>query len=121
MNKKVSLIMPFVLVLFLAACATSIPISGDTKAGDSLKSDTARQVSMWARVETKCDRIDSIETQVIKINPVGTGNTEGSMKYGSVNERWVVNLCGKSVPFSVTFTPDGQGGTFFSTSREVKK
>lgn len=121
MRQNFSVVMPLVLVFLLTACATPVPISGDTKAGDSLKSDTARQVSMWARVETKCDRIDSIETQVIKINPSGTGNTEAARKYGSVNERWVVNLCGKSVPFSVTFTPDGQGGTFFSTSREVKK
>jgi hypothetical protein len=76
---------------------------------------------MWAKVETKCDRIESIETQVISVNPIGTGNTAGEKKYGSVNERWVVNLCGKSIPFAVTFTPDGQGGTFFSTSRETKK
>lgn len=108
-------------VLSLAACATSIPINGDTKAGDTLKSDTARKVSMWARAETKCDRIDSIETKVISVNPVGTGKSEASRKYGSVDERWVVNLCGNSIPFSVTFTPDGQGGTFFTTSRERKK
>ncbi len=121
MKQKLSAVLLFIGVLSIVACATPISISGETKAGKTLKSDTARQVSMWAKVETKCDRIDSIETKVISVNPVGTGNTPGSRKYGSVNERWVVNLCGKSIPFSVTFTPDGQGGTFFSTSRETKK
>jgi hypothetical protein len=120
-NKRFSVAIQLVGVLFVAACATPISISGNTKAEDTLKSDTVKQVSMWAKVETKCERIESIDTQVIAVNPAGTGNTEGERKYGSINERWVVNLCGKSIPFSVTFTPDGQGGTFFRISRETKK
>jgi hypothetical protein len=98
-----------------------MPISGDTKAGETLRRDTAKQVSMQAKVAAKCDRIDSIETKVLSVNPVGTGNSEALKKYGSVNERWVVNLCDQSIPFFVTFIPDGQGGTFFSTSREAGK
>jgi hypothetical protein len=105
----------------LAACAPPLLISGDTKAGDILKTDAAKQVSMWARFETKCDRIESIKTQVVAVNPVGTGNTVGSRKYGSVDERWTVTLCDKSIPFLVTFTPDGQGGTFYRVSREPQK
>jgi len=120
-DQRFSVAIPLVGFLCVVACATPISISGNTKAGDTLKSDTAKQLSMWARVETKCERIESIDTQVIAVNPAGTGSTEGSKKYGSINERWVVNLCGKSIPFSVTFTPDGQGGTFFSTSREARK
>lgn len=121
MNKRFSVAIQLVGVLSVSACATPIPIGGNTRAGDTLKSDTVKQVSILARAETKCERIESIDTQVITVNPVGTGNTESAKKYGSVNERWVVNLCGKSVPFFLTFTPDGQGGTFFSTSREPKK
>jgi hypothetical protein len=105
-------------VFLLGACVTSVPISGDTRAGSVLKSDEARKVSTWAKSETKCNRVDSIDTKVIAVNPVGTGDTEASRKYGSVNERWVVNLCGMSVPFSVTFTPDGQGGTYTGTSHK---
>jgi hypothetical protein len=120
-DQRLSIAVRLVAVLSLAACATPISIRGDTKAGDPLKSDTARQVSMWARVETKCDHIESIETQVISVNPIGTGNSEGARKYGSVNERWVVNLCGKPIPFAITFTPDGEGGTFFNISREAKE
>jgi hypothetical protein len=73
---------------------------------------------MWAKMETQCKQIDSIQTQALKVNPVGTGETEGSRKYGSVEERWIVNICNKEIPFLVTFTPDGQGGAFFSTSLE---
>jgi hypothetical protein len=93
-------------------------MSGETKAGDTLKSDTARNISTWAKIETKCDHIDSIQTKIIKTNPIGTGKSVASREYGSVDEKWVVNLCGTSIPFLVTFTPDGQGGTFFRTSRE---
>lgn len=121
MNQRFSVVIRLVAVLSLAACAAPIPISGNTKAGDTLKSDTTRDLSMLARIQTQCDRIESIETQVVSVNPIGTGNTEAAWKYGSVNERWVVNLCGKSIPFAVTFTPDGQGGTFFQISREIKK
>ncbi len=113
--------MKLVGVLCVAACATPISFSGNTRAGDALKSDTARHISMLARLETKCGGIESIDTQIIAVNPVGTGNTVGSIKYGSVHERWVATLCGKSIPFSVVFTPDGEGGTFFRTSREMEK
>lgn len=121
MNLKNTFFTQLAIISLLAACATSIPMSGETRAGDTLKSDTARRISSWARIETKCDRIDSIQTQIVKTNPIGAGQSKASKKYGSVEERWVVNLCGKSIPFAVTFTPDGQGGTFFSTSREKEK
>lgn len=118
MSLILSRVTQLIMVSLLAACATPVPMSGETRAGDTLKNDTTRNISAWAKMEAKCDRIDSIQTEIIKINPVGTGKTAGSRKHGSVDERWVVHLCGKAIPFSVTFTPDGQGGTFFSTSLE---
>lgn len=120
MNQRFAVAMQLVVASALAACATPTPISGNTRAGEMLKADTSRFVSMLAKVETKCDQIDSIETQLIKVNPVGTGNTAGAKRYGSTEERWVINLCNQSIPYAVTFTPDGQGGTFFATSREKK-
>lgn len=105
----------------LAACATpqaNVPITGNTHAGATLKADVARTISMQAQIQSNCQKIDAIQTEVVKINPVGTGNSAASRQYGSVDERWIVQLCDQQIPFKVTLTPDGQGGTFFSTSRD---
>ena len=107
-----------ILALALMGCAAPIPVSGNTRAGDTLKSDVSRQLAMEAHLYTKCERIDSVTTEVLKTNAVGSGKTPASLKYGSVEERWTVALCGQRVPFQVTLTPDGEGGTYFLTSRE---
>ncbi|GAB1471082.1 hypothetical protein MASR2M66_19600 [Chloroflexota bacterium] len=36
---------------------------------------------------------------------------------GSWNEIWRVSVCGESRLYSITFTPDGVGGTYFSVNR----
>ena len=116
--KKTKIMITAIMSFSMISCATAVPTNGQTTAGSTLKGDTTRFVSMMAKVQEKCELIDSIDTEVIRINPVGTGKTPASMKYGSSEERWKVNLCGKQVPYLVTFTPDGAGGTFFSTARE---
>jgi hypothetical protein len=115
---KTKIIVTGLLPLLMIGCVTSTPTTGQTAAGSTLKKDTTRFVTMMAKAQEKCDLIDSIDTEIIKINPVGTGKTPASIKYGSSEERWKVNLCGKQVPYLVTFTPDGNGGTYFSTARE---
>jgi hypothetical protein len=105
------------VTVLLSACATHT-YTGRTVAGDTLKSDTFRSVSTFATLQAKCKKVDSVHTEVLAVNPPGTGDTENKKKYGSVDERWTVQLCGQTIPYRVTFTPDGQGGTFFSTSRE---
>jgi hypothetical protein len=118
MNQKIAIAIQFAVLPTLVACAASIPISGETRADDTLKSDVIRKISVWAKSDVKCDRVDSIKTQIIQINPIGTGDTPGARKYGSTDERWIVNLCGKSLPFGITFVPDGKGGTYFYTKRK---
>ena len=117
MNKCILIVAVAVLSL-LSACATRIPVSGKTVAGDLLKADTTRDLVMRAKLEGNCDQISSIETQILFVSPRGTGRTPAERMYGGVNERWVVNLCGKSIRYLVTFTPDGDGGTFYLISRE---
>lgn len=111
---------PFIVLalLALAGCATRMAVTGDTRAGATLQSDVAQHVSNWAKVETGCKQVDAIQTQLLRENPIGTGKSAAARQYGSVDERWTVQLCGKTIPFAVTLTPDGKGGTFFSTSRE---
>ncbi|WAI85118.1 MULTISPECIES: hypothetical protein [Achromobacter] len=106
----------------LAACAatqTKAPITGNTHAGATLKADVARNISMQAQTQLNCQKVDAIQTEVVKVNPVGTGSSAASRQYGSVDERWIVQLCNQQIPFRVTLTPDGKGGTYFSTSRET--
>jgi len=107
-----------VIFSFLIIGCSSVDISGDSRADNTLKSDVSRKLSLWAKTETKCEKVDSIQTQILKTNPIGTGDSVASKRYGSIEEKWVVNLCGQNIPFSVIFTPDGQGGTYFRTSRE---
>ncbi len=110
------------ITMLLGGCATAIPINGQTKAGTTLKSDTANMVIMRAKIYAKCDQVDSINTQIVKVHPVGvTGLSAAAKKYGRTDELWTVSLCGQQVPVSVTFTPDGEGGTFFSTSINTKE
>ncbi|MGE8637293.1 MAG: hypothetical protein ACN6PR_01535 [Achromobacter sp.] len=121
MNIHLQALIAAATVSVLAACATPqghAPTSGNTHAGATLKADVARNVSMQAQIQSNCQKVDAIQTEVVKIHPVGTGNSAASRQYGSVDERWMVNLCNQQIPFKVTLTPDGQGGTFFSTSRD---
>ncbi len=90
---------------------------GTTRASDTLKADTARQVTMMAQVYGRCEKIESIEMQLRETNPPGTiGDSEATRLYGNAKEIWTVNLCGKKLPFDIKFTPDGKGGTYFLTS-----
>ncbi|TBV09886.1 hypothetical protein [Phytopseudomonas dryadis] len=106
------------LLLVLAGCATKVPFTGESHADGTLKSDISQHLIMQAKLYAKCNQVESIQTQVLKINPVGTGPSIASQQYGSVEERWLVQLCDRQIPFLVTLTPDGAGGTFFGLSRE---
>lgn len=105
------------LILSVTACTSLPPMKGETKAGETLRADVVRQLTGRAKFSANCaDTIESIQTQILRVNPIGTGNTAAAVQYGSVDERWVFSLCSQNIPFLVTFTPDGNGGTFFSTS-----
>ena len=117
MNKCILIVAVAVLSL-LSACATPIPTSGKTVAGDLLKADTTRDLARRAKLEWSCDQITSIETQILSVSPRGTGGTPAARTYSGATERWVVNLCGKSIRYLVTFTADGDGGTFYLITRE---
>ncbi len=113
MRLTVFSIVSIVSALLLGGCAAPIPVGGESRADDTLKSDITKMLVLRARVSFPCDHVDAIHAEVVKINPVGTGRTLASRKYGSIDERWVVSLCAKDIAYRVTLTPDGEGGTFF--------
>lgn len=107
-------------MLLLANGCVSYNFQGQSLASQSLKQDTAAHLVRMAKYKTKCNTHDSIETQTLAVNPPGTGGSSAAQKYGSVDERWTINLCGQSVQYNVIYVPDGQGGTYFNTS-EVRE
>ncbi|WP_260295853.1 hypothetical protein [Sedimenticola hydrogenitrophicus] len=106
------------LISTLSGCVASVPVNGKSAAGSALKSDTTKTVVTLAKAYTRCDRVESIQTEILRINPAGPKPLPASSQPGSVDERWTVAICGRKVPVLVTFTPDGQGGTFFRTTIE---
>lgn len=98
--------------MILAGCATSPVMHGETRAVGAVKADAVRQITQLAKIVARCDAVDAIQSKVVKINPVGSGGTEASQKYGSVEEHWVVYLCGQKSPYLVILTPDGQGDIY---------
>lgn len=111
-----------VTCLVLAGCASTAPVSGPTRAGDLLKSDTMHRLVVRAKMDAKCRTVDSIQTQIIVEHPVGwTGETVGCKAHGCVEERWEAHLCGQVIPYRVLFTPDGEGGAYFSIGGPLKQ
>lgn len=92
---------------------------GQYPRGDVLYRDAAHDLMARARALHHCGKVDAIHTQTLQeIPPGATGGSSYAPKYGSVMERWTVSLCNTQVPYRVTFTADGAGGTFFSTVQE---
>ena len=120
-NQVTSAALISALCATLVACATVAPMQGNTTAGETLRVDVANSLTGRAKFLANCNGpIDNIQTEVLRTHPPGsTGVSAAAMKYGSIVERWTLNLCAKNVPFTVTFTPDGNGGTFFSSRNET--
>lgn len=106
------------LLSTLSGCVASVPVNGKSAAGSALKSDATKTVVMLAKAYTRCDHVESIQTEILRINPAGPKPLPASGQPASVDERWTVAICGCKVPVLVRFTPDGRGGTFFSTTVE---
>ena len=101
----------FVLSALAAAAAhsSSPTFKGETHADPALKRDALSNALMFTSING-CSNIDSVSTKVV--NPP---SGEPGKEY--VEEKWVLNGCGKSFPFSVTLTSDGKGGAFFKVER----
>jgi hypothetical protein len=121
MKSVVSAALISALSATLVACATVATVQGNTTAGETLRADVAKKLTGRAKFLANCNgSVDNIQTEVLRTHPPGsTGASVAAMKYGSIDERWTLNLCAKNVPFAVNFTPDGNGGTFFSSRNET--
>ncbi|BBA34809.1 hypothetical protein sS8_2864 [Methylocaldum marinum] len=63
-----------------------------------------------------CHYIEHIDSKVLHYEP--SNGTKGHI-WGK--EGWMVTGCGKPYPFLVSFTEDGQGGTFYNLTPVQRK
>ena len=100
------------LSAFLAGCGLVGPsVPGQTLGSPLLQHDTLSVImAMDAAHERNCRDRKVIDTKVTNIVRV----EGGLFMKGSWIESWVVDRCGTIVTYSVWYTPDGKGGTFFN-------
>lgn len=115
---KRRLIGPTLMSAIAAGCATAPNISGESTASPKLKSDASAFVSLQTKAITRCESVESIRTEVLMVAPNLKGNAAGAVTSGRIQERWTATACGQSIPYLITFAPDGVGGTFIGVTRE---
>ena len=78
---------------------------GETNAGVLLKTDTLNNILD----SFNCDTASAVKSKVIFSEP--EDGTEGQV-WGK--EEWLITACDETKLFAITFTADGEGGTFFT-------
>lgn len=106
------------VLLVLAACASGPKFYGQSVADSRLRADTMLFIVGPTQAATNCKQVDSIQTSILSVDKDLKGNAAGKVIKGDTSERWVATACGKTAGFRVTYTPDGQGGSFISVRPE---
>lgn len=107
------------MFLLLTACATGPKYHGSTIADSRLRSDTSAIVIGVTRAKSKCQNVDAISMSIVSVPSDLQANAAGRIVGGGETvERWLASACGQNVGFIVTFTPDGQGGTYMTVQAE---
>lgn len=103
-------------MIAVAGCAAAGPqFSGQSLASDPLRRDTLEMLKPYNAARTGCERIDAIETSVVREpGNVLTNDSGAVMKVSPARERWVATSCGSQAAYQVDFIPDGSGGNFIS-------
>lgn len=100
----------------LTGCGTSAPqFSGQSLASDQLRRDTLEMLKPYNSARTGCERIEAIETSVVREPGNVLTNDSGAVMKGSpARERWIATSCGSQAAYHIDFIPDGSGGNFIS-------
>ena len=105
------------IVFFTYGCQSNSINETDFFTGEShtdpvLKKDTMKMIKTIVRAKG-CGSIEHVDTKVLfyEENNETSGHIWGK-------EGWMVTGCSGSFPFIVTFTEDGNGGTFFGISNK---
>ena len=85
-------------------------VPGNTGASPLLQRDTLTLINVIDGADdTTCAKRTIVNTEIVKV-PTSAGDT--------TQERWILDRCGKTVPYLVTFTPSKQGGTDIGVEQE---
>ena len=112
--QRLRLLVATLLFSILVACAT-VPENklmkwpGDTRADPLLQRDTLKSVLLMdISAEKGCDQRTLVNTEIVQ-RPTAEKKT--------AVERWILDRCGKLIPYLVTFR-FGSTGTFFDVRQE---
>ena len=96
------------LVLPAIANIGQSTVSYEGIADEQLKADTLQLITQYEQAQSGCNDVTLF---------IGNTMTRPEQSEdGSWIETWQVNACGESHLYSITFTPDGVGGTYISIS-----
>jgi hypothetical protein len=85
-------------------------VPGNTGASPQLQRDTLTVINaMDGAYDTSCSKRTIVNTEIVK-DPTPAGV--------SAQERWIMDRCGKTIPYLVTFTPSTQRGTDIGVKQE---
>lgn len=85
--------------------ALPVPMTGTTLTDKPLRFDIYKQAANSLAAMQGCRTFDSVATSVV--------SDRGTGPHRVVEERWVMNGCGKAVPAFVSYSPGATGGTNF--------
>lgn len=93
-------------------------IPGESKASLVLKHDVSKLLLASASVNLDFAANDpNCVEKVSAKNIVRTKIVNPSAGQGAWKEIWYVEICHKTIPYEVSFLPDGSGGTYFNISQ----
>ena len=85
-------------------------VPGNTGSSPLLQRDTLSLIYLMDGADdTTCHKRTIVNTEIVKA-PTSADDT--------VQERWILDRCGNTIPYLVTFTPSKQGGTDIGVKKE---
>lgn len=119
---KTSLSLIFGLMLTACGAIQYASIPGESKADLVLKHDVSKQLLRFASInlEFASNNPNCIESVSVK-NIVDTQLVYRSANQNFWKEIWFVKICNKTIPYEISFSPDGSGGTYFNISQRKLK
>ncbi len=95
--------------LLVSACGTTFPLHGESLLREPERSRVATQFANGAKLAYRCDKVDSLVSEVIRRTPAANGQGPLTPGDGSVAERWALQLCGRRVEAEVYHGLDKNG------------
>ncbi|QYY36995.1 hypothetical protein [Ruficoccus sp. ZRK36] len=85
--------------------------TGNSHANDLLKKDTLALISTYVQANG-CNDISHVDVKSLHYEPMN-----GQKGHVWAKEGWMITGCGKPYPFVVTYTEDGEGGSFIQIAQ----